>query len=136
MRSIISLVSLEHTESCSTQPDVTHEPSQLKSNQQISQQQQQQETTSQQITKTTKQSLIQPPKILPLQAQCAQKGSTVKFETTFTGCPTPLLTWYKDKKSIRFTRELQVNLDFRSSDCEINKQTKNLFFFVVADVPR
>ena len=59
-------------------------------------------------TAKPKQSLIQPPKISPLTAQCVQIGSTVNFETTFTGVPTPLLTWYKDKKQIKFTKEIQV----------------------------
>lgn len=98
---------------------VIHETAQ--STRQTSEQRQQsasQQSTQQQILQQQaikpKQSLIQPPKILPLTAQCVQQGDTVKFETTFTGVPTPLLTWYKDKKPIKFTKEIQMSQDEKS----------------------
>lgn len=97
--------------------------------QQIVQQQQQQQAIK------PKQSLIQPPKILPLTAQCVQQGETVKFESTFTGVPTPLLSWFKDKKPLKFTQEIQMEQDDKSCSLVIKnvKLSDSAFYTLLGE---
>lgn len=35
----------------------------------------------------------------------------MRFQTTFTGVPTPLLTWFKDKKPLKFTKDISIEQD-------------------------
>lgn len=128
------------TQQTSEQSTSQQSTSQQSTSQQSTQQQStHQQSTQQQIlaqqTAKPKQSLIQPPKILPLTAQCVQQGETVKFETTFTGVPTPLLTWYKDKKPIKFTKEIQMSQDEKSCSLVIQnvKLSDSAFYTLLGE---